>query len=109
MECVLQVRGALSAQLSATSLVVLTWSVFKAISSQSEALHSILDAYQRIGEQIPAFPETRILHSSPHLKEIFTMVYKDVLSFHQDILKSVTIHRMSLEDNSNFDRVLKPD
>jgi hypothetical protein len=34
------------------------------------------------------------------------MVYKDVLSFHRDILKSVIIQRMSLEDGSNLDRGL---
>jgi len=71
-------------------------------------LHAILDAYQRIGEQIPTFPEPR-MHSSPHLKEIFTMVYKDVLLFHRDILKSVIIRRMSLEVSSNLVKALKLD
>jgi hypothetical protein len=54
----------------------------------SEALNSLLDAYQQIGEQIPQLLQYQELFvSSPHMGTILAMIYQDILEFHREALK----------------------
>ncbi|KAI8631124.1 hypothetical protein F5Y19DRAFT_473523 [Xylariaceae sp. FL1651] len=59
-------------------------------STYRDALHSILNAYQDIGEKIPYLEayKSRLI-SSPHLKDILVMIYIDVLWFHGEILRQL--------------------
>lgn len=48
----------------------------------SEALNSLLDAYQEIGEHMPLLEQYEgLIMSNPYLQEILGLVYKDILNF----------------------------
>lgn len=50
----------------------------------SEALNSLLDAYQQIGEQIPLLSQYQeLFFSSPHMKTALFMIFQDILEFHR--------------------------
>ena len=56
-------------------------------SNMSEALNSLLDAYQQIGEQIPLLSQYQELFSSnAHMKIALFMIFEDILEFHREAL-----------------------
>jgi hypothetical protein len=57
-------------------------------SSYSEALNTLLDAYQEIGEHMPLLEqyETHIGNNS-YLQEIVGLIYQDILKFHHKAMK----------------------
>ncbi|KFA52172.1 hypothetical protein S40293_00599 [Stachybotrys chartarum IBT 40293] len=62
--------------------------IIRTASTLPEALHSVLDAYLEIGEQIPlASALQEITASSFHLKEGLVLVFKDVLQFHREAIR----------------------
>jgi len=61
----------------------------QAASKSSEALNSVLDAYQAIGEQIPSLQGLEnSIGSSPHMSEVLLMMYKDILTFHGGTIRN---------------------
>jgi len=53
----------------------------------SEALNSLLDAYQQIGEQIPQLSQYQELFAtSSHMGTVLAMIYQDILEFHREAL-----------------------
>ncbi len=57
-------------------------------SNFSEALNSVLKAYQEIGDEIPlllGFQE--FFSSNKHMRAVLVMMYEDVLDFHKEALR----------------------
>ena len=53
-----------------------------------EAFDSLLDAYQRIGEQIPLLTQyEHIFTSHPHMVQVLRLFYHDILDFHWKALR----------------------
>jgi hypothetical protein len=53
----------------------------------SEALNSLLDAYQQIGEQIPQLSQYQeLFSSSSHMRTALFMIFQDILEFHREAL-----------------------
>jgi hypothetical protein len=66
------------------------------VSDFPEALNSVLDAYQGVGEQIPhlqRLENERLIASSPLYQEILIMIYKDILMFHRELIRLVKQRR----------------
>ncbi|KAF2686439.1 ankyrin [Lentithecium fluviatile CBS 122367] len=54
----------------------------------SDALNTLLDAYQEVGENMPLLMQYEALVSqSPSLQEILGLIYKDILTFHGKAMK----------------------
>ncbi|KAI1769276.1 hypothetical protein GGR53DRAFT_473750 [Hypoxylon sp. FL1150] len=54
----------------------------------SDALNSVLDAYQDIGEQIPLLEGyQQFLVSNTHMKTVLSMIFQDILEFHREAIK----------------------
>ncbi|KAI2464722.1 hypothetical protein F4781DRAFT_411946 [Annulohypoxylon bovei var. microspora] len=75
-----------------SEIVAFIWGPMKFIlliaNTFSEALHSVLDAYQEIGEQIPLFRGYEELFSSnAHMKSMLVLIYRDILEFHREAIK----------------------
>lgn len=67
------------------------------ISKFPEALNSVLDAYQRVGEQIPHLQGLeRLFASSPLYQEILILIYKDILMFHGELIRLLKQRRECL-------------
>ncbi|KAK3377270.1 hypothetical protein B0T24DRAFT_237594 [Lasiosphaeria ovina] len=67
--------------------------ILRTVSATTEELHVLLDAYQTIGEQIPIVKDPRVLQSSPHLKDVLAIVYKDILWFHRETIQRLTVRQ----------------
>lgn len=62
--------------------------VSKTASNLSDSFETLLDAYERIGEQLPLLQEYEALFwDNPHMIDVLEMMYMDILEFHQDALK----------------------
>ncbi|ORY19419.1 hypothetical protein BCR34DRAFT_128195 [Clohesyomyces aquaticus] len=56
--------------------------------SYSDALNTLLDAYEEVGEHMPLLIQYEAMVSqSPSLQEILGLVYKDILTFHCKAMK----------------------
>ncbi|KAI1871350.1 uncharacterized protein JN550_004795 [Neoarthrinium moseri] len=56
-------------------------------SALPNALNSILDAYHELGEQLPHLQASQSrFASSPYLKEVLVMIYKDIMWFHTEVI-----------------------
>jgi hypothetical protein len=56
----------------------------QAASTFAEAFNALLDAYQRIGENMPLFAEYQALFDSdPKMRQILELYYQDIFEFHQ--------------------------
>ncbi|KAH0563508.1 hypothetical protein GP486_001929 [Trichoglossum hirsutum] len=78
--------------LNVSKFISFVWGPMKYLllvaSTFSEALNSLLDAYQQIGEQIPQLLQyQQIFATSPHMGTILAMIYQDILEFHREALK----------------------
>lgn len=63
-------------------------------SALPEALNSLLDAYQDIGERIPHLQRYQSLFVSiPYFKDIVVMIYKDILWFHRETIRQLKQRR----------------
>jgi len=61
---------------------------WKTASTFADSFEQVLDAYERIGEQLPLLVEYESLfHKSPHMVEALQMMYLDILEFHQQARK----------------------
>lgn len=68
----------------------LTLVTVKAASSFDDVLHSVLNVYQEIGEQIPCLKAYQsLIMSKAYLKEILPLIYQDILWFHAEM-----VHRL---------------
>ncbi|KAH8789515.1 hypothetical protein F5882DRAFT_354269 [Hyaloscypha sp. PMI_1271] len=81
----------LKAFLNTSNYIAFVWGPMKFIlltaSNLSEALNSLLDAYQQIGEQIPQLSQYQDLFpSSPHMGTALFMIFQDILEFHREAL-----------------------
>ncbi|CAO2653801.1 Nn.00g032120.m01.CDS01 [Neocucurbitaria sp. VM-36] len=57
-------------------------------SSYAEALNTLLDAYQEIGEHIPLLQQYESqLKNNPYIQELVGLIFKDVLIFHRKAMK----------------------
>ncbi|KAK2762332.1 hypothetical protein FQN54_001342 [Arachnomyces sp. PD_36] len=55
-----------------------------------DAFNSILDAYQDIGEELPRLKKLQpVLVSKPYLREVLIMIYKDILTFHEETIRQL--------------------
>ncbi|OTA61606.1 hypothetical protein K449DRAFT_370870 [Hypoxylon sp. EC38] len=75
-----------------SDIVAFIWGPMKFIlliaKTFSDALHSVLDAYQSIGEQIPLLRGYEQLFSSnTHMKSVLLLIYQDILEFHREAIK----------------------
>ncbi|KAI1458190.1 hypothetical protein F4805DRAFT_150609 [Annulohypoxylon moriforme] len=75
-----------------SEIVAFIWGPMKFIllvtNTYSEAFHSVLDAYQEIGEQIPLFKGyEELFSSSAHMKSILVLIYRDILEFHREAIR----------------------
>lgn len=60
----------------------------KAASTFAEAFDSLLDAYQRIGEQIPLLSQYETYFSNyPIMRQVLRLQYEDILNFHWKAMK----------------------
>ena len=68
------------------------------IASQlPDALNSVLDAYQQLGEQVPSLANSQQLFISvPHMRNVLIMMCRDILRFHQDSVIQFKHRRKSL-------------
>ncbi|KAK3342072.1 hypothetical protein B0T25DRAFT_358324 [Lasiosphaeria hispida] len=58
-----------------------------ASTTSPDVLHSILDAYQDIGEELPFIQNSQALFiSAPHLKDVLVMIHKDIFLFHTEAI-----------------------
>ncbi|KAI1846006.1 hypothetical protein JX266_007815 [Neoarthrinium moseri] len=56
-------------------------------SALPNALNLILDAYHELGEQLPLLQASQSrFASSPYLKEVLVMIYKDIMWFHTEVI-----------------------
>ena len=66
----------------------------QATSTLPEALNSLLDAYQDIGERIPDLQRYQSLFvSTSFFKDIVTIIYKDILWFHRETIRQLKQRR----------------
>jgi len=57
--------------------------LLQAACTFSEAFDSLMDAYQRIGEQIPLLTQyENIFRSQPKMTQVLQLFYHDILDFH---------------------------
>ncbi|KAI2628485.1 hypothetical protein GGR54DRAFT_587349 [Hypoxylon sp. NC1633] len=75
-----------------SEIVAFVWGPMKFIliiaRTFSDALHSILDAYQDIGEQIPLLRGyQQFFASNAHMKDVLVLIYKDILEFHREAIR----------------------
>ncbi|KAI1777216.1 hypothetical protein F4818DRAFT_409587 [Hypoxylon cercidicola] len=77
---------------NSSELLAFVWGPMKFIlimaRTFSDALNSVLDAYQDIGEQIPLLEGYRqFLVSNSHMKTVLSLIYQDILEFHREAIK----------------------
>ncbi|KAK0705713.1 hypothetical protein B0H67DRAFT_498262 [Lasiosphaeris hirsuta] len=61
--------------------------ILGAASSSPDVFHSILDAYQDIGEELPFIQNSQTLFTAfPHLKNVLVMIHKDISLFHREAI-----------------------
>ncbi|KAI1410433.1 hypothetical protein F5Y13DRAFT_167760 [Hypoxylon sp. FL1857] len=75
-----------------SEIVAFIWGPMKFIlliaKTFSDAFHSILDAYQTIGEQIPLLKGyEQSFSSNAHMKHVLVLIYQDILEFHKEAIK----------------------
>ncbi|KAI4608163.1 hypothetical protein J4E80_009171 [Alternaria sp. BMP 0032] len=78
--------------LNVSDAVAFVWGPMKFIlltaSTFADSFEQLLDAYERIGEQLPLLVEYESLfHKSPHMIEALEKMYLDILEFHRQALK----------------------
>ena len=57
-------------------------------SNLTNAFDALLDAYQRIGEQIPLLIQYQTLFQThPHMRQLLVDIYRDILDFHKEAIK----------------------
>lgn len=57
-------------------------------SNLADAFNALLDAYQRIGEQIPLLLQYQALFQAyPHMRQLLVDIYQDILEFHREAIK----------------------
>ncbi|KAF2141617.1 uncharacterized protein K452DRAFT_271241 [Aplosporella prunicola CBS 121167] len=77
---------------NAADVVAFIWGPMKLLlqiaSNFSEALSKLLDAYEKIGENMPQVQQYQSLfQESPHMRKVLTMMYENLLDFHQEALR----------------------
>ncbi|KAI1387872.1 uncharacterized protein F4822DRAFT_294625 [Hypoxylon trugodes] len=75
-----------------SEIVAFIWGPMKFIllivMTYSDALHSVLDTYQDIGEQIPLLKGyQQFFASNAHMKIVLVQIYEDILEFHRETIK----------------------
>ncbi|RYN73552.1 hypothetical protein AA0120_g12593 [Alternaria tenuissima] len=78
--------------LNVSDAVAFVWGPMKFLlltaSTFADSFDSLLDAYERIGEQLPLLAEYHSLFSnSPHMVDALELIYIDILDFHQQACK----------------------
>ncbi|CAN9219825.1 unnamed protein product [Alternaria alternata] len=78
--------------LNVSDAVAFVWGPMKFLlltaSTFADSFDSLLDAYERIGEQLPLLAEYHSLFSeSPHTIDALELIYIDILDFHQQACK----------------------
>ncbi|CAN9394852.1 unnamed protein product [Alternaria alternata] len=78
--------------LNVSDAVAFVWGPMKFLlltaSTFADSFDSLLDAYERIGEQLPLLAEYHSLFSeSPHMIDALELIYIDILDFHQQACK----------------------
>ncbi|RYN46116.1 hypothetical protein AA0118_g12682 [Alternaria tenuissima] len=78
--------------LNVSDAVAFVWGPMKFLlltaSTFADSFDSLLDAYERIGEQLPLLAEYHSLFSnSPHMVDALELIYVDILDFHQQACK----------------------
>ncbi|RYN16465.1 hypothetical protein AA0112_g12495 [Alternaria arborescens] len=78
--------------LNVSDAVAFVWGPMKFLlltaSTFADSFDSLLDAYKRIGEQLPLLAEYHSLFSnSPHMVDALELIYIDILDFHQQACK----------------------
>ncbi|KAK4159591.1 hypothetical protein QBC43DRAFT_326945 [Cladorrhinum sp. PSN259] len=76
---------------NAEDIVAFIWGPMKFLlitaSAFTEAFDCLLDAYQRIWEQLPLFEAyAPMLESRPYIRTVLVWIYKDILEFHQEAI-----------------------
>ncbi|KKY15263.1 putative c2h2 domain containing protein [Diplodia seriata] len=57
-------------------------------ASHADALNTLLEAYQEIGEHMPLLPQYEsLIMSGPYLHQIMGFLYMDILEFHRKAMK----------------------
>ncbi|KAK0732942.1 hypothetical protein B0T26DRAFT_682391 [Lasiosphaeria miniovina] len=77
---------------NASDIVAYLWGPMKFLlitaSSYTEALDSLMDAYQAIWEELPLLEAYQpLIESRPDLKTVLVWVYQDILDFHREALR----------------------
>ncbi|KAF2492844.1 ankyrin [Lophium mytilinum] len=92
LEAMDQFDKVVSVFLNATDYLGFIWGPAKFMllvaGSYSEALNTLLDAYQEIGDHIPLLEQYEsLIHNSLYLQDIVGLIYKDILNFHRKAMK----------------------
>ncbi|KAF1829385.1 C2H2 domain-containing protein [Decorospora gaudefroyi] len=78
--------------LNVSDAVAFVWGPMKFLlltaSTFTDSFEILLDAYERIGEQLPLLSEyDSLFHTSPHMIGALELIYIDILEFHQQAMK----------------------
>ncbi|KAF2815322.1 uncharacterized protein BDZ99DRAFT_516056 [Mytilinidion resinicola] len=92
LEAMDQFDKVVSVFLNATDYLGFIWGPAKFMlliaGSYSEALNTLLDAYQEIGDHVPLLEQYEsLIRNSPYLQDIVGLIYKDILNFHRKAMK----------------------
>lgn len=78
--------------LNATQYLGFIWGPAKFMllvaSSHGDALNTLLEAYQEIGEHMPLLEQYEsLMVNNPYLQQVVGFIYKDILDFHRKAMK----------------------
>lgn len=61
---------------------------FQVASTWADSFDILLDAYERLGENIPIFSDYKVIfESNTKFQDVLAVVYEDILEFHQTALR----------------------
>ncbi|KAH7348115.1 C2H2 domain-containing protein [Pyrenochaeta sp. MPI-SDFR-AT-0127] len=92
LEAMHQFDGIIKVFLNVTNIVAFLWGPMKLLlvtaSTFTESFEALLNAYERIGEQLPLLSEYESLfRQNRYMVSALEMIYIDILDFHQQAMK----------------------
>lgn len=71
-----------------STYVTLTSPQIQVANTYIKSLDKILDAFQRIGENLPRFENyAKIFYDNQQMQKVISLMYEDILNFHRFTLK----------------------
>lgn len=118
LEAMAQYEKIIEVFLNASAMLCFVWGPMKfclhVASTWADSFDILLDAYQRLAENIPLFGDYQtIFESNTKMQDVLAVVYEDILEFHQTALRFFRrpawkqLFRSAWKDfNSNFQHIL---